>query len=74
MCGARPERQAKRYLLPSVQVIALKNKDSDRAAIVSENVDFQKLEAFLSSAEGQAAMKAHTVLEPTVYTEVPGAK
>lgn len=52
-----------------------KHADADRVAIASENVDLGKMQAFMSSSEVRAAMKAHTVLEPVdVYVEVVGGK
>jgi hypothetical protein len=51
-----------------------REKDSDRVAVVSEGVDLKKMEAALSTPEMQAAMKAHTVLDPVFFIEVPGGK
>lgn len=51
-----------------------REKDSNRVAVVSEGVDLEKMEAALSTPEMQAAMKAHTVLDPVFYIEVPGGK
>ena len=51
-----------------------REKDSNRVAVVSEGVDLKKMEAALSTPEMQAAMKAHTVLDPVFYIEVPGGK
>ena len=51
-----------------------REKDLNRVAVVSEGVDLKKMEAALSTPEMQAAMKAHTVLDPVFYIEVPGGK
>ena len=51
-----------------------REKDSNCVAVVSEGVDLEKMEAALSTPEMQAAMKAHTVLDPVFYIEVPGGK
>ncbi len=48
--------------------------NSNRVAVVSEGVDISKMEAALAMPEMQAAMKAHTVLDPVFYIEVPGGK
>lgn len=51
-----------------------REKDLNCVAVVSEGVDLEKMEAALSTPEMQAAMKAHTVLDPVFYIEVPGGK
>jgi hypothetical protein len=52
-----------------------RHADSNRVAIASENVDLEKMGAFMSSPEVLAGMKAHTVLEPVeVFVEIPGGK
>jgi len=48
--------------------------NSNRVAIVSEGVDTSKMEAALTTPEMQAAMKAHTVLDPVFYIEIAGGK
>jgi hypothetical protein len=48
--------------------------NSNRVAIVSEGVDTSKMEATLTTPEMQAAMKAHTVLDPVFYIEIAGGK
>jgi hypothetical protein len=48
--------------------------NSNRVAIVSEEVDTSKMEAALTTPEMQAAMKAHTVLDPVFFIEVAGGK
>ena len=52
-----------------------KYTDSNRVAIVSENVDLEKMQALMTTPEMAASMEAHTVLPPLdVYIEIPGGK
>ena len=52
-----------------------RQEGSNRVAIVSENVDLEKMRAAMPTPEMQAAMKAHTVLEPfDIFVEIPGGK
>jgi hypothetical protein len=75
MFGLRGERSAKSCSRPSLSSYRIyREKDSNRVAVVSEGVDLKKMEAALSTPEMQAAMKAHTVLDPVFYIEVPGGK
>ena len=47
----------------------------DLVSIVWENVDLEKMQALLSSAEGKAAEAAHTVIDPIeIYIEVEGGE
>ena len=75
MFGSRRERSAKSCSRRSLRAIAFtERRTSNRVAVVSEGVDLKKMEAALSTPEMQAAMKAHTVLDPVFYIEVPGGK
>ncbi len=50
-----------------------KHVDKDRVSLVWEGVDLEKMQALLTSAEGDAGKAKHTVIDPIeLYIEIDG--